>query len=326
MKRERRHELHHNELLEWINRVMETIGPYTNLVLGVLLLAAVTIGAWKWWTRSSANEQAAAWTQLYGALSSQNPAEVLSVAEQRPGSDVAYWAAVVAGDMYLSQGCDELFRSKATAGQELRKAVEEYLTVLKRSSSEMIRERATFGLARAYEALAGTSEGQGGLNEAIRYYEDVIKSWPDGTYTALADQRLKDLNNQATKVFYDKFAQYDPQPAYRGQPGMPGEPPPFDLDGLDDQDIPDFSKALNLDPDDLEGDDSPAEQDAPEAMEAASPEGETPAGEGPPPDKDPAKQGAPTADETAAPNSPPDDSPAPPAPVDPADSNRSSDP
>ena len=326
MKRERRHELHHNELLEWLNKVFQTVGPYTNLILGVLLLAVVATAAWTWWTRSSTGKQASAWAELYGAVSTQNPAEVLSVAERRPGSNVAQWAAVVAGDMYLSQGCDELFQSKATAGQELRKAVDEYLTVLKESRSEMLRERATFGLARAYEALAGTREGQGGLDKAIGRYEEVIQNWPDGTYTALAEQRLKDLNSQATKAFYDKFAKYEPQRSYPGQPGIPGEPLPFSLDGLDQQSIPDFSKALNLDLDDSDPEDSTAPEKAAGMEEAASPEAETTTQDMPAPDENAAKQDAAKIDQTAVPDSMRDDSSAPEAPLGPSDSDQRSGP
>jgi len=324
MKRERRHELHHNELLEWLNKVVDIVQPHANLILAVLLLAVVATGAWAWWTRSSAKRQATAWDELYGALSTQNPAEVLNVAEEWAGSEVAEWAAVLAGDMYLSQGCDGLFASKATAAQELRKAVDEYLTVLKESSSEVIRERATFGLARAYEALAGTREGQGGLDKAIARYKEVIEKWPNGTYTSLAAQRLKDLNNQATRAFYDKFAKYDPQRALPSQPAIPGEPPPFSLDGLDGQNIPDFSEALGLDLDDSDRNETSSEEQAAEADEAIASEGEMATEGSPARDEGPTKEDAAKTEPTAVPDSKGDDSSVPDARRDPADSNQGS--
>ena len=287
MKSERRHELQHNDLLTWVNGIVESVKPYSTLIL--LLLVAVTVvgGGWRWWSRRAAAESAYAWDDLFNAMNSRSPADVNEVAELRPGSNVAQWAAVVAGDMYLSVGCQELFQSKATAAQELRKAVDSYLSVLKESRSSVLRQRATFGLARAYESLAGTRQSEGELDKAIQHYGEVIENWPDGAYAEAARRRLEDLERQSTKEFYDKLALHDPQPAYSDQPGPGRDPLKFDPDMLDAGKVEDFSKALGIDLDEMDSgekessDESAAtEDDAAEAGPALKTP--APAGEGAP--------------------------------------------
>lgn len=236
MKSERRHELQHNELADWIGRSYESVRPYANLVLLLVALGLLVAAAWIWWSRQASAGQAVAWNELYRAQLNGSPAEVQQVAENHPNTDVAHWATAIAGDMYLATGCEQLFTNKATAAQDLRKAVDSYLTVLNESQTPMLRERATFGLARAYEALSGTRQSQGELDKAIENYRTVVEKWPNGAYTEIATQRLEDLQRSATKQFYDKFAQYDPKPAYTEQPGTPGEKLPFSTDAL-----PDFS-------------------------------------------------------------------------------------
>ncbi|NUQ61334.1 MAG: hypothetical protein HUU20_02530 [Pirellulales bacterium] len=237
MKSERRHELQHNELAAWITRSFETVRPYGNAVVGAIAVVCLVAIGWIWWSRQSAADDASAWNNVYQAQVGNNPAALMEVAESHPDANVGQWAAAVAGDMFLVSGCEQLFTNKATAAQELRKAVESYLVVLKNSQSPTLRERATFGLARAYESLSGTRQSQGELDRAIESYQTLLDKWPDGAYTELARQRLTDLQRPATKQFYDKFAQYDPKPAYTEQPGTPGEKLPFSTEAL-----PDFSE------------------------------------------------------------------------------------
>lgn len=243
MKSEERHKLHENALAKWLIGVVESVAPYTNAILAVVLLVVVVFGVWKWWQSQSAYAAANAWNDLYSALASNNTDALDQVIEQNQGTNAAYWAAVLAADIHTTSGCQELFTNKATASQELRKAVDKYLKVRNESRIPMLRERATYGLARAYEGLAGTRQSEGELAKAIQHYEEVVKNWPKGTYAGAASQRLEDLQAPETKKFYDRFAQHDPKPAFT--PGGPGEPL-FDSKSLPEGgDVPDFSKLMN---------------------------------------------------------------------------------
>jgi predicted negative regulator of RcsB-dependent stress response len=192
-------------------------------VAAVLLVLVVGL-AITWWNSRSSNQSGAAWDTFSAALDSRNVAELDRVAETHPHSRVGQWAAVTAGDLLMHEGCETLFSSKASANGQFRRATDDFMQVLDRSSDPTLRERATFGLARAREA-------QNQLDQAIQRYEEVVKDWPEGTFAPLAQQRLDDLKRKSTKVFYDEFAKYDPKPAYSDNPG---KGPAFDSSSLPD--------------------------------------------------------------------------------------------
>jgi len=246
MKSARRHELQRNELAAWLARFYKRIEPYTNAALGVVILVLVCYVAYTWWSRQSGSKSAQAWDAVFVALSSGNPADMEGVAERFPTTPAGDWANVAAGDMRLAVGCDELFSNKATATQELQKARDAYMTVLDTSTNPVLRERATFGLARAYEALGGTRQSQGELGLAVEQYEKVVQQWPNGTYATNARRRAEDLKRQETKEFYDEFAAHDFSPAASAEATKGGSKLPFETTPLPEGTTPpDFSEILN---------------------------------------------------------------------------------
>lgn len=226
MKRERRHELHTNILALWVSRAIEWAKPRVNSILAVVLLVAVVVAAVTLWRRHSTSGTQDAWDALNHAVQVRNnpdPAIIEKLTDEFSYSDIVPWAAITAADMYLQQGCDEILRDKGKANQLLQKALENYNMVLAQSQLDPLRERATFGLARCYEALSGTRRAENELQKAIESYETVVKTWPKGAYVAQATRRLEELRLPDTKRFYDKLAQYDPKPIFTDAPAAPGQ-------------------------------------------------------------------------------------------------------
>ena len=248
MKSERRHELEHNELADWIGKTILAIKPYQNLILGVLILLLVGGVVFAWWRNHSGTQTAEAWDQFCKALDSRDPAKLNEIIEQYPNTHVAHCAALVVADMHLNMGCERRFENNALASQELIKATKLYKVVLdprEGSRNALLREQATFGLARAYEA-------SGDLDKAVEYYQQV-----KGAYAAQAQSRLNDLAKHSTKEWYDRFARFDPKP-FEEQPSgkfpksgleifpeEPGEYEPgktFDLKGKGAKQLEGFPK------------------------------------------------------------------------------------
>ncbi|HUU21605.1 MAG TPA: hypothetical protein VM389_03635, partial [Phycisphaerae bacterium] len=153
---------------------------------------------------------------------------------------------------------DELFNTKVSAREELRKAEKRFRVVLDggkvldegkefdKCRIDSIRERATFGLAQ-------TSETAGDLEKAMeswsspalkesgqkpdRGYRGVLNLWPTGTYAAMAQKRLEDLQRPSTRIFYDDFAKWEPRPPLADEPGVPGVGPSTDLTVPDDRPV-----------------------------------------------------------------------------------------
>ncbi len=228
MRSERRHELHRNALADWLIRSWETIKPYLNVVLMGAIVAMLAFLGYTWVSGSSASKEANAWDAVFLAMGAGNTSELERTVEQYPKTTAADWAAVLAGDLHLQAGCEELFTTKATAADELQRALDKYKLVLANSRAPVVRERATYGLARTYEAMAGARQSQGDLDLATEHYENVAKEWPDGAYAAEAARRAAALKQLGTKKFYDAFAAWEPKPAFTSPEGMDKINVPFD--------------------------------------------------------------------------------------------------
>ncbi|HLA85833.1 MAG TPA: hypothetical protein VJL29_13665 [Thermoguttaceae bacterium] len=230
MKSERRHELQHNELAEWMVNWGASVKPYANVLLGGVLAVVIVLAGWTMMTHKSSRDAARAWEDFYAALSARSFIELNNVVDHYPGTEPAQWAQVVLGDLRLAEGCDELFQSRAGASDELKKARKHYEDVLTESKIPAIRQRATFGLARTWESEAALNKNDA-LTKAIEQYKKLIEL--EGPYSAVAQARIAALEKPAARKFYDKFAKYDPKPAFRED-----TTPPLQFDNLDNLKMP----------------------------------------------------------------------------------------
>lgn len=219
MKSERRHELQHNELAEWIFRTGQTIKPYQNTVLAVVVALVVLIVGVMVWSRVSASRSASAWNQL---LSQRDNLESLaSIAEASPNSTVGNMATLVAADLRLAQACEQRFVNRKDATDELKEASKAYTTVLKQCRTPAMVERATFGLARVNEVQGKADD----IDQAKKYYKEIVDKWPNGAYAGIAKQRLDDFKRYETKLMFQSLDSFDPRGAFSEQPDLMGTSP-----------------------------------------------------------------------------------------------------
>lgn len=258
MKSERRHELQHNILADWLAESAQSLKPYQNIVLLVAAMLVILVGVYAWWSHESAKVNTRGWEALNTALETGDPAALTKVIEDLPGTTAADMAAAVLADEYLARGCQQLFVDKASAQQELTKAVERYVSVRAHSQLPWLLEKATFGLARAKEAKGDAAD----IEQARQFYKEVTATWPDGAYTAAAGQRLADLDRPATKEFYDRFAHFDPKPVFSSEPS--GRLP-FDAGSMPKESPLSFPST----PSDLKPDDTGKDQGKPDEKEPA---------------------------------------------------------
>lgn len=202
MKSERRHELEHNELADWTVNVIEKIKPYTNVIVGGTIAVIILAIGIALWNRQARIESEAAWTIYYAGLNTKDSEIMQEIANDFPSTEAAQWAIVGEGDIRLRKGCRLLFIDKMSAAKELEAAIKCYQAV-QGADDQMIAERATYGLARAYES-------QVDLKKAKETYEKQLESWEDGAYSESAKDRLSSLEKKSTKEFYVLFEQYEP--------------------------------------------------------------------------------------------------------------------
>jgi hypothetical protein len=231
MKSERRHELQHNDLAEWITTGYERIAPYKNTVLGVgLLVIVLTIGV-AWWRSHSAAQSAEAWASLgvpVIGMSFYNEQwlQVLQRTMQtHPGTAAAEWADVFQADMHLMAGANRVLTDKKVGTTILSQAKDFYTKAAGAANIAGVKEQAMFGKARALESLIQNKEQ---LQEAVAAYEELNKAFPQGMYKGIAEQRIAQLPKGDALKFYQKLASYTPPAA----PTPPPASPKSELDKL----------------------------------------------------------------------------------------------
>ena len=215
MKRERRHELQHNDLAEWIINAYERIAPYRNIILGVSLLVLVLVIAVSVWHNHSVAQAGEAWNSLgIPVFQPRFPDEqtigmMQHAAQANAGTPAAQWADVFAGDTALMIGANRVLTEKKVGVEYLGQARDFYAKALDSVTIPAAREQAMFGQARAIESLI---QNKAQLDEAIAAYQKLNTSFPHGMYKVLADQRIEHLQKKETLKFYESLAQYTPAP------------------------------------------------------------------------------------------------------------------
>ncbi len=220
MKTERRHELQTNVLASKLAHWTEAARPYGRAMLAGILALIVAIIVWGYVATQNKRQVAEGWNDYFMAVGARDDQRLQDVAEQFSGTVVADFARLTLADWELDSGTNRLLTDRTLAREQLRDAAERYSALLISGSSETIKERATYGLARAYEAA-------GDLEKARSEYRALAQKWPDSPFAATSEARAKDLEELPTKQFYDWIAKYEPPKALSREPGTPGARPDF---------------------------------------------------------------------------------------------------
>ncbi len=226
MKTERRHELQTNTLADALGQAVDTVKPYSQIVLGAVLAVLVILGVVKYLSIRSQEDVVDSWNRYLQASSgsgTESAEELSRLIQQYPDSTAAQWGHLFLADQSLSEGINQLFQNRAEAKEKLRKAEEHYLAVQQKAKEQLLLERATLGLARTYESLPN-------LEKAQQEYKRLVEKWPNGAYTLRAKERIEDLSQKSTKDFYDWFVANEPKSSLDGGLGTPGSRPSFNLD------------------------------------------------------------------------------------------------
>jgi predicted negative regulator of RcsB-dependent stress response len=226
MKAQHRHELHKNELAEWLEAAIEKAKPYSRAIVGAILALAIVIGVYLYVSALERRTVSAASDQYITALQtfqSEGPMELQRIAEDYHGTEPAVLAQLVLAETQLNQGAAELYVNKPAAETELSHAVGSFMQVSQTTKDPMLRAWALFGLGRAHES-------QNQLERARSDYQKLIDEYPSSSLVSAARGHVAQLKETSVKEFYDWFAKQNPQPAGsdRGS-GVPGFKPSFDL-------------------------------------------------------------------------------------------------
>jgi hypothetical protein len=230
MKSERRHELQHNQLADWLGELIVHAQRYSQAIVATIVGVAVIVGAYVFLSGRTARQEGVAWARYLAASDSSTTdglESLTNLANLYPKMKGGQWARLTLADAQLNQGLEQLFNDRAAANLSLSNAVENYQRLRGQKPADDLLERVALGLGRAYEGLNK-------LNEARDEYGRLIKNYPNSLYVSEARQRLAALDREETRDFYDWFARQDLKPpAEQRAAGLPpGKKPSFDLKNL----------------------------------------------------------------------------------------------
>ena len=337
MKTERRHELQTNTLADHLGKWIVAIKPYTSIIVTVVVAVIVVAIGWQVMGSLSAGKRGKAWDDFEAArrqlleasaaasVATSTGAEVDDaklnaatravkvVIDDYEGQPVGYWARYLLGNHYQTLGTRKLFFDRKEARSDLKEAAIHY-TEATAAEQEDLQQYAYFGLGQVLEC-------QGEIEEAIKAYDDLVKSWPEGPLSASAREASQRLSKPETKEFYVHYETQDPKQARledeannKGSgtgaslpkiPGLDGIVPPVDpldkgpfipkvvVPGEDSKDPEDTdSKPKNPTEESKLPKESAEDQPTDKKPEDKQPEGKKPAGEQPE-SKEPADDGPP---------------------------------
>jgi hypothetical protein len=232
MKSEHRHHLAENDLEHKLGELGEKLKPYSKQILfGSLALSALAVIAVFVFNNLRAEDRSA-WSAFTAC---QNASQFEEVAVNFPGSSVAQWAWINAGEMRLQNGAQLSFTSRTVAVEDLEAARVAFEKVLNDSNSapEAI-ERALNGMGRTLETLCETQA-------AIEAYQKLISDFPASQYRRWAEYRVEELQRPEVQEFYAWYKDQTPDPSDRPLPEDGPFGSTFDIPPLLDRNAPPYS-------------------------------------------------------------------------------------
>lgn len=226
MRTARRHELRTNELADWLGKEFVRLRPYGRAIAATVLLVLLSIVLLVFYSNRGRQLEEQAWVEYFAALDELtargNTDRLRDVSEQFARTPAGLWARLTLADAQLAEGVENMFRDRQTALTQLQAATKDYEYVREHAEDPLLIERATFGLAHAYESQAD-------LDRARKTYEEIQSRWPQGLFASAARRRVEDLDRLPTRKFYDWFKRQNPTPpapeAEDDLDLLPDEPP-----------------------------------------------------------------------------------------------------
>jgi hypothetical protein len=192
MKTEQHHKADENLLSRtWADIVQRFRGPQSRtywLVLSVVVLVAVLVGLFTWFSLTSTASASELWTQLDRAASDR---ELEDFAKNHPGTEQAQLAQLKRARRLMA-GVDGLgATTRRTAVEQVQQARDAYAKLADDDSTKPeLRQQALLGAGKASETL-------GDLDGAKKYYERLANDKPETAVVAEGRERKALLDDAA---------------------------------------------------------------------------------------------------------------------------------
>ena len=255
MNSERRHELQHNVLADYLGSLAKKVEPYTKLIAVLFTGIVVAMVAWGIVQTSATEARSDATLQLLQNANGGDAEALAEVSAQYAKTAAGEIAQLFEADTNLSSGIATLYTDREEAEGKIEAALKAYRSVASSNKDRLILSRANFGMGHALESLGKTKE-------AIEAYRKVVAQNESDAIVKSAQQRIDLLQKSETQEFLTWFSKQDFKPADPSLP--PTLPDGNQLPDLPDLDLPEV-EPLKV-PDELKNDASTEGKEAPGKM------------------------------------------------------------
>lgn len=234
MKSEQRHQLQQNELADALGSGINTIAPYLRAIAIAVVGIIVIVFAYNFVSMRNQAHDATASLDFLLATSNEDPESFKRVSQDFADTTPGQWAQMAQADHNLGAGIEAMFIDRDEAAGFLEAATENYKTVIAGAKDPLLKTRANWGLAKAYEA-------QGDLDKAITTYEIVASNASSEALAKEANERIRLLGTDDLRDFYEWFRENQPSNMAAQPPTLPGleDIPDSPLQDLPEVDAPD---------------------------------------------------------------------------------------
>ena len=206
---QRKQQLQHNELADWIELEIQKWRPYAQPVAIGLVVAAVVIGGGIWFYLSRMDAIARSWASHFDAVDramfegAVDPLQRHSTADGDPLARL--WSRQYVGDAKLKDGIASLYRDRKTAMATLDEALAAFDEVIGQArTGTMLHDHASFGRALALESM-------GRIDDAKTAYRELVDAGAERPIGILASRYLARLEAMPdAPAFYERFVAHTP--------------------------------------------------------------------------------------------------------------------
>ncbi|MGV3486679.1 MAG: tetratricopeptide repeat protein [Planctomycetaceae bacterium] len=232
MNSERRHELQHNLLADYLGQWVKAIEPYTKQIAIAFVAIVVAVVAWGLYRNSAMMARSDATLELLQNASSSDAEALAAVSERYAETPAGVIARLIEADSNMGAGVASLYTDREDAETRIEDAADAYRDVTRLTKDKLLLSRAHFGLGHALESL-------GKVDEAVDAYQQVMAINESDAIVNAAQQRMNLLEKSETQEFLTWFAKQDFSPADpSAPPSMPGS---ASLPDLPDLDLPEIT-------------------------------------------------------------------------------------
>lgn len=206
---QRKQQLQHNELADWIELEIQKWRPYAQPVAIGLVVVAIVIGGGIWFYLSRMDAIARSWASHFDAVDramfegAVDPLQRHSTADGDPLARL--WSRQYVGDAKLKDGIASLYRDRKTATSTLDEALAAFDEVIGQArTGTMLHDHASFGRALALESM-------GRVDDAKTAYRELVDAGSERPIGILASRYLARLEAMPdAPAFFERFVAHTP--------------------------------------------------------------------------------------------------------------------